>query len=177
MLHRQFSRKALIFCLLVFSLLLICIAAYRYQWWPFQSSTPSTIINTPEKTTNVSPKNTVSPDKADAKAIQNQTTDQVPTPSDATLRLTQLTVGDSDVLVSSVITNPPAGAGTCVVTFSNPNDRPITKQFEPSIKDGTAFCSTHIPTYEFSYLGNWSVTAYYYADNQKVSAEGTLQIQ
>lgn len=93
------------------------------------------------------------------------------------MTISQLSEANNTVSVSAVVQNPPSGTGSCVVTFSNPNDRPITKQFDPASKENVVSCATQVPAYEFSFLGDWNVSVVYYAGDQKVSTEGTVHIK
>ncbi len=172
------ARKTLTFGLLAI-ILLLAWSVHTFGWWPFDHATKTNPVANTEKTINVSPKNSNSPSKSDAQATtgQSQTSDQVPVASAASIDITQLIQSGNSILVSGVISNPPDGNGSCVVTFSNPNDRPITKQFDATTKDGVTSCVAQIQSYEFSYLGEWTATIYYYAGDKKVSAQGTVQIR
>lgn len=157
----------------------------RWQGWsPFVSQASNVIDknNASAKTINISPKNNNVPDKSSSSTTtktnqaSTQTTNEVPVSSATTSTITRLEQTNGTVYVATVINNSSSG-GTCVVTFTNPNDRPITKEFTPASKDGTTSCSISFPDYEFSYLGSWHVAAHYYVNDSRTLAEGDITIK
>ncbi len=157
------------------------LLAQSQAWWPLTQKANSGLDknNIQNITTNTSPKNNNVATKSDGTTKTNQTpsqtTDQVPTSTDASASIIQLEQVGSNVLIAVKVDNLAAG-GTCVVTFTNPNDRPVTKEFSPSDKNGSVSCSISIPAYEFSFLGTWHAKARYYQDSQQVTAEGDVKI-
>lgn len=151
------------------------LLARTYTWWPFSQKIiqSSDSNNTQNITTNTSPKNNNVATKTEQ--TSTKTTDQVPTNSEAMATLIQLEQVGENVLVTAKIDHIAAN-GNCVVTFTNPNDRPITKEFSPVDKDGVILCSTSISAYEFSFLGTWHAAVRYYQDNKQVTAEGDVKI-
>lgn len=152
--------------------------AHKKSLWPFPPQ-QSQNTDAQQDTINESPKNSnsVKKDEAGAAVNDGKTTDQVPINKDLVATITQLEQLDDTVKFSATIENS-TSAGTCVVTFTNPNDRPVTKQFDATIKDGVTLCkSSDIPSLEFSYLGAWSVSFRYYVGGEQITATGEVTIQ
>ena len=157
----------------------------RWQGWsPFVSQASKVIDknNASAKTINTSPKNNNVPDKSTPSSItkttqaSTQTTNEIPVSSAASSTITRLEQSNGTVYISTAIDNSSPG-GTCVVTFTNPNDRPITKEFAPVSKDSILSCSISFPDYEFSYLGSWHTAARYYVNDIQTLAEGDITIK
>lgn len=172
--------------LVITGVVVVIVASYIFLahsqgWWPSTQKPNSKVDgnNVQNTTTNASPKNNNVVAKSDETAktnqTSNQTTDQVPTNTDASATIVQLEQVSGNVLIVARVENTTTG-GMCVVTFTNPNDRPITKEFSPSEKDGSISCSTSIPAYEFSFLGTWHATLRYYQGSKQVTAEGDVKI-
>lgn len=117
-----------------------------------------------------------SPDSK-SQVVTNQTTDQVPISTAMSASLTRLVQENNTVSVVMSVSNPTDKRGRCVVTFTNPQDRPITKEFDPSSKAETLLCATDVPAYEFSFLGSWHVTGRYYVGDHQVTSEGDVVIK
>ncbi len=175
--------KTLIILLAIVVALLLVYGVYSYNTgkWPFASKNQldtSTIDGT-QKTTNQSPRNDNPTQKDDDTPQVNpgKTTDQIPVSKDTTATITQLQQVGNQVTFNASITNT-TSAGTCVVTFSTPNDRPVSKQFTATTKGADTSCGPlSIPASEFSFLGQWSVTLRYYTGDEQAVAEGSVVIK
>lgn len=153
------------------------LAAHSQSWWPFST----TGINDPnaqqQQTVNTSPKNNNSIKTTPADKDEGKTSDQIPTSTTLAATITDVVQDGSNVDFNARIDNS-TGAGTCVITFTNPNDRPVTKQIEATYKAGTSLCGPlKIPAYEFSFLGQWDVALHYYENSEQVTATSQVTIQ
>lgn len=164
----KYSAPAILIALVSYGLF-----SHHYHWWPFTQN-----VTTVEKTVNTSPKNSNVPAKSDAQATPSsgKTSNEVPVSPAASASITELADADGKIQFSANIQGLAAG-GTCVLTFSNPNDRPVTKQFAPITKAGAVACATSVPAYEFSYLGTWAVSLHYYSGSQQVTAGGEVNVK
>lgn len=148
---------------------------HKYNWWPSSKNIVqvSDKNNTHNTTVRPSPKNNNVPEKTEI--ASDKTTNQVPTGGEAVATITQLEQQGDNVLIAMKVERSNTG-GSCVVTFTNPNDRPVNKEFSSTSKGEAVSCSTSIPAYEFSYLGVWHVTVRYYLGEQQVVTEGDIKI-
>jgi cytoskeletal protein RodZ len=161
--------------------LLVIILAFGVTWtthtWPFRTS-----ANDPDShrniTSNTSPKNN-NPSGKDTTTSPtgDQTSNQVPVSKTLSAAITQLTEVNNTVKFTATVQNADS-AGTCVVTFSNPNDRPVTQQATATNADGVSTCGPiSIPANEFSYLGQWNVDFHYYVGDQQATTSSVITIQ
>jgi cytoskeletal protein RodZ len=161
--------------------LLVIIVALATTWtthtWPFQRT-----ANDPDShrdiTSNTSPKNNNPSGKStDASPTGDQTSNQVPVSKTLSASITQLVEVNNTVKFTATVQNTDS-AGTCVVTFSNPNDRPVTQQSTSANANGVSTCGPiSIPANEFSYLGQWSVDFHYYVGDQQATTSDVITIQ
>lgn len=165
----------------------LVVAAYLasaaiFNFWPL-ASTPS-VANSPNanpnaKTATPSPKNNNAPTKTSTQTSVDpgKTSSEVPVSTAMTATITTLSETDHQIHFAASVTNSTA-AGTCVVTFSNPNDRPVVKQFDATLNGTAATCGpVSISDDEFSYLGTWQVSFRYYVGTDQATTQGTLDIQ
>ena len=155
--------------------------ALKENMWPFKPV--STITQAEKNAANNHP--STSP-KADTPAVDSSTgtsskpaqnNDQVPVSQSLAATITQLEEKDSTVYFAAAISGT-SDAGTCVVNFTNPNDKPVTKQVTGSVKDGSVACGPiQISNLEFSYLGQWSVDFHFYTSGEQTSTSGTINIR
>lgn len=174
------KRYALGAVLAVFILAVYFFSARATNLWPFQNAaTHNSDTSSNPKPHTPSPKNTAATNKGDTQPSvdPNKTADQIPTSPTMAATITTLSETNQDIHFTATISNSPT-AGTCVVTFSNPNDRPVTKQVDATVSNGTASCGPlTIPANEFSYLGTWQVTLHYYLGSQQATAQDSVTIQ
>ena len=153
-------------------------AAKYYKIWPFRTTT--TPVTPYSKTSHPSPKNNNVTDKSSLQGndTQTKTTDQIPVSPDMVATITQLSETSQQVQFAATVTNAAAPAGTCVVTFSTPNDRPVVKQFAAALSGTTAVCGpTSFSTNEFSYLGTWQVQLRYFSGSTQATANGSIDVK
>ena len=153
-------------------------AAYKKSWWPFPAQS-SVNIDAQQDTENESPKNNNTTKKDESKADENtgKTSDQVPVNDKFIPTISVLEQSGNNVKFAASIKNS-SSAGQCVVTFSNPNDRPVVKQFDATVKDGSAICGPiEVPALEFSYLGEWQVSLRYYVGTEQATTTGKVTIR
>lgn len=151
--------------------------AYKNDFWPFTKTADDQ--NAMQDTANESPKNNNSAKKSDTKETINpdMTTDQVPVSDKLSASITQLEQAGDEVKISAKIDNSPS-VGRCVIIFSNPNDRPLTKEVDATLQDGSALCGPlSIPALEFSYIGEWTATVRYYLGEEQAVAEKKVVIK
>jgi cytoskeletal protein RodZ len=178
--RKLFARKSLFIPAIVVVLLIGYAGTAKYQdLWPFTQKTsinPDAIRN---NTDNPSPKNNNPPSKADssATATDGQTSDQVPVDTTLTASITQLEETNNTVKFAATVQHA-TSAGSCVVTFSNPNDRPVTQQFTATNANNVSTCGPiTISANEFSYLGKWNVSFHYYVGDTQATATSEITIQ
>lgn len=162
--------------LVVLSISLVAVA-YQKKLWPFQVTPVDT--DSRQDTVNESPKNNNPIKKEDSKSSINEgmNSDQIPVAEDFSATITQLDQTGDTVNFAAKINNSPS-PGTCVVTFSNPNDRPVTRQFDSTVKDSVSVCGPlAIPSLEFSYLGEWNVSLRYYVGTKQAIVDGKVVIK
>lgn len=136
------------------------------------SNKPSSANKEQETRTNLNAKEDFIEKSTSKNSNTDKTSDQVPVNKDLIATITRLEQTDEGVIFSATVTNSPT-AGRCVVTFTNPNDKPVVKEVDATTKDGTALCGPlTVSPLEFSYLGEWQVTLrYYFNDQQAVASE------
>jgi hypothetical protein len=106
---------------------------------------------------------------------QSLTTEDVPVDQSAAATITRLEQKDMTVYFDTTVTNA-TELGRCVVIFSTPNDRPITKEFDAVKNNDTYICSLSMSALEFSYLGTWDAMLRYYNGSSQVITKGTIKI-
>jgi len=106
---------------------------------------------------------------------QDLTTDDIPVSASASAVITRLEEKDSVVHFSAKVSGVKE-VGRCVITFSTPNDRPVTKEFD-AVKSGADYiCAIDVSSLEFSYLGKWSVNLRYYSEDTQVTVTSEVTI-
>lgn len=165
------------FCLLLALASLVYFALARSQHrFPFSQTVAVQEKNGPSEAAKDGTKgkqnNTAKPD-----TVSDQTADQVPASVTMSASITDLSQEGNIVKFASRIDNPAGKDGQCVVTFTNPNDRPVTKEFEPRVTTNGLLCSIDVPAYEFSFLGSWQVVGRYYVAGQQVNTQGEVTIK
>ena len=153
-------------------------AAAKLELWPFSKDTPSSEEKDTNSTNNTSKGGQPVVDNDKGQEINpGNTSDQVPVNESASAEITELDQRNNNVLFTAIVKNV-TQPGTCVVTFSNPNDKPVTREVESTIKDGVTVCGTiTIPQLLFTYIGTWDVEFHFYSSNQQVQANGKIDIR
>ncbi len=107
----------------------------------------------------------------------DKTTDEIPVSESLTPEITELSQNDSEIIFAGKVLNAKS-AGRCVISFSSPNDRPIVKEADATLKTpGESICGPlSISELEFSYLGEWSVEFAYYENGSRVSTKSSIRI-
>lgn len=163
--------------IVVLALLIYGALSHSKHWWPFHTvSQTSSVTN--QQTDHPSPKNNNTPSKAASPSdTSSETSNQVPVDSSLSASITKLEEANGQVSFSATVQHT-SSAGTCVVTFSNPNDRPVTKQFDASYSSNASTCGPiAFSANEFSYIGNWQVNFHYYTGDKQATAQGNINIQ
>lgn len=142
-----------------------------------QSDKTSSVDKEQETRTNLNAKEDFIDKSTSKNSTTDKTSDQVPVSKDLAATISRLEQTDEGIIFSATIANSPT-AGRCVVTFTNPNDKPVVKEIDATTKDGTALCGPlTVSPLEFSYLGEWQVTLRYYLNDQQAIASGKVTIR
>jgi cytoskeletal protein RodZ len=99
------------------------------------------------------------------------TSDKVPTSEKLGTTITSTSQKDGTVYAESVITGAEA-EGTCVFTYTTPDDRPVVQQ----VASANKICRSSIPEVQFSKLGNWNLQVVFYLNNTKAEANKNVSI-
>jgi hypothetical protein len=106
-----------------------------------------------------------------------QTTDSIPVSNSLSSKITTLEQDGENIKFQGVVNNT-HNIGNCVVTFENPNDKPVVRSFDSTEKDGSQICGEiSIPSLEFSYLGTWNVTFRFIVDGSQTTANDKIDIR
>ena len=175
------NTKIIYVAIAIILFLVIILATTRYfNVWPFssQQSVSNQDVNIDNnQTIDDNTANIVTEKTTPTTDNQNNTTDQIPVNQNLVANITQLNQSDANINFNSEITGP-VSKGTCVVNFTNPNDRPVTRQFEATLDNNIAVCGPiKIPEIEFSYLGEWNVNLRYYVGTEQAVSEGKILIK
>jgi hypothetical protein len=151
------------------------------NFWPFHDKPTSLAISDPNaapspKTATPSPKNNNVSAKDSTAQPSDKVSSDIPVSTGFAAKINDLSQNGQTIHFAASVSNSPQ-PGMCVITFTNPNDRPVTKQFDATVKGTDAACSTDVSAYEFSYLGDWQVSFHYYIGNQQATAEGSINIK
>jgi hypothetical protein len=96
-------------------------------------------------------------------------------PEQATI--TKLAQENGSILFTATVPDS-SSSGTCVITFASENSRPVVKQVSSTNKDGSSLCGPlAIPEYEFSYLGEWTVSLQYTSQSAQATVGGRITIK
>lgn len=182
------SKKGIKKIILITAVVLFIVAcgytglALKQELWPFNFTTAPTqeekdAANNFPTTSPKSDAPVVDSSNSDKDNAPVQNTDQVPVNQALSAKITQLEEKGSTIYFSAAISGT-STQGTCVVNFTNPNDKPVTKQVEGTIKGSAVACGpVEISNLEFSYLGQWAVDFHFYADGKQTSVSDTIIIR
>lgn len=129
-----------------------------------ESAKKNADIKSSEETTNNLPPNSTS-----------ISSEQVPIDSRLAIQITSF--GQSSGMVSAAaMIKGSTDLGTCVISYKNPDDKPIVRQVNAT-KDGSAQnCSASVPEVEFGKLGTWQLSIVFYNSSGKVEASRDVTI-
>lgn len=106
-----------------------------------------------------------------------QTTDEVPVNSSLSATIDELSQSNGFIVFNGSVNDNQAG-GSCTVTFSNENDRPVTQTVAANVANKRATCDEiKIPETSFSFLGEWIVTFRYYNNDSQAVTEDRITIR
>lgn len=105
-----------------------------------------------------------------------KTAEEIPTSSELKVAIDSAKQEGSSVGVKSAITGSNK-QGTCVFLFTNPEDRPVTRELISSGSGNKQDCSTSVPSSMFNRLGAWTIKVTYYVDNNKAEAQSEINIK
>ena len=174
--NKNSSKKKIVVITSVIALLLIAGAVYYY--FQNNNSTEQTSNGTSSSSTDAASDNdgkgteqpSTLPDNS-----QDLTTDDIPVSTVASASITRLEEKDSVVHFSAKVSGVNE-LGRCVITFSTPNDRPVTKEFDATKSGNDYICAIDVSSLEFSYLGKWSVNLRYYSEDTQVTVTSEVTI-
>lgn len=116
---------------------------------------------------------TAAPKSEPAEGVsKSQTTDDVPVAKTTSIAITKLEQSNGNVNLTTSITNP-ASSGACTFTFTSQGTKPVVSQ---ATTTGDT-CSTSIPDYQFSMIGDWQVKVNYFANDTITTTTGSITIQ
>ena len=107
----------------------------------------------------------------------NTTTDQVPETTNTTVNITTLKQEGGQVIFNASVTSS-AQDRKCSLTFTNPNDKPVSRTVDATISSDSSVCGPiSIPTEEFALIGEWTATLRYYSNGAQAIASKTIDIK
>ena len=174
--NKNSSKRIILLVIGIFALLLITGAVYYFVQKDDSTEQASngTSNSSTDATGDTDGKGTEQPATLPDNS-QDLTTDDIPVSSSASAVITRLEEKDSVVHFSAKVSGTNE-LGRCVITFSTPNDRPVTKEFDAA-KSGTDYiCAIDVSSLEFSYLGKWSVNLRYYSEDTQVTVTSEVTI-
>lgn len=99
------------------------------------------------------------------------TTDKVPTSDSISVRIDTASQTNGRVEASAYISDAKSD-GTCVFTYSNPDDKPVIQQ----VASINGLCSSNVPEVQFSKLGVWKLSVVFYLNDVKAEANQNVTI-
>ena len=165
-----------------FLVILICVllvgayfgVAAAAKLWPFMPATTSQ--DTPATSTGLNQSETPSKDDTST-SDPGKTTDEVPVSQSIAASIIQLEQKNGIVYFTGTVT-PVQSGGTCSITLSNPNDKPIVRTTDATTDGSNSVCGPiQIPETEFSYLGTWTATFRYFIGDVQATATKEITIR
>lgn len=177
---RRVQRLTVLTVVSVSSLLLIAVL-YVFLFngalfgWKFR--TTHEVTSAPQTTQTNTGEKTSQDTKTTANSTPSQTTNQIPVNGGLTVTIDQLEQTNGEVVFVGSSNSGDKG-GTCSITFTNPNDRPVSRSVTAEINGTRSICGpVQIPDTEFSFVGEWKATFRYYVNETQAVAEKNLTIQ
>lgn len=175
--NKKSNRKIIALLAIIGSLLVIAATVYLVffkgtllGWQPFgETSTTNPTTQNSDDTSHGT--------KDDVVPGSDKTTDQIPVDVTLVATIDQLSQSNGKITFKGSV-NDNTADGNCSITFSNPNDRPISRTSKASQVNGIAVCGPiEIPETEFSFLGEWTATFRYYINDSQAVVERKVTIQ
>lgn len=167
-------KKPIIIVLIALLILAIIAGIYYFIYLSPNKSQKGNTTSTTDITKDSDTKSATQPSTLPDNS-QNLSTTDVPEDTSATAQISRLEEKDGTVYFAANISGA-SELGRCVVSFSTPNDKPVTKDFD-AVEEGSDYvCSVNVPALEFSYLGKWDVTLRYYNGDKQVIKTSTVTI-
>jgi cytoskeletal protein RodZ len=167
------SKKPLIIVLIIVALIVIAGSIFFFVQSTHQNNSQSAPVTEEEKN---NAQTTPSPEKEGETSTppSDQTSDEVPVNPSASLTITLLDQDNNAVNLNSSLSGVSSN-GTCVATFTNPDSRPVVKEFA---SNGTKGCGPlAVASLEFASIGEWKLNLRFYNQGQQVTAERSISIQ
>ncbi len=166
------TTSVVVVLLIVAVIYLIPLKGSLFGWQPFRTSTPVDTTTQNSDDTSHGTKDTTTTDGS-----TDKTTDQIPVSTTLTAKISQLEQTNGAVVFTGSVNDASTG-GKCSITFSNENDRPITRSADAVVVNNTGTCGPiSVPENEFSFLGDWKATFRYYLNDSQAIAEGIITIK
>lgn len=173
--NKKRINKKIITTIATLTVVVIAISAYIFIFSRQNTPTNPTSGSDSSRSTGGSSQKGVTPSKTLPENSQSITTEDVPINTSASATITRLEQKDSIVYFDAMVTNT-TQLGKCVVTFTTPNDKPVTREFDATERNGVFICSVTLSALEFSYLGEWEAMLRYYNSNSQVVTKGKVVI-
>ena len=98
------------------------------------------------------------------------TTDQVPVSTSLSVQISDVKQVDHMVSASAMVLG--GSEGTCVFTYTNPDDKPVVQQ----VASTNSGCKSSVSDVQFSKLGAWNLNVTFYANNSRGEANQSVEI-
>ena len=174
------SNKKYIIASVTIAFILVVTGGYFYNRKLSQEKIRTEQKQRDEAQTNSSKNNLQSKDTNKDNSIGDETlpnnstgttTDKIP--SSETLEISiKNTSQNGGTVNASVEISGTTTDGTCVFTYTTPEDRPVIQQ----ISSSNNTCQSNIPEVQFSKLGTWKLNVVFYQNNTKVEASKNVTI-
>lgn len=142
----------------------------RQQQQALDESQTESAKKTVEKSSN-----STSSDNDKGVSRSAQTSEQVPVNTSLTTIIDNFSQLNGVVNASARITGTNT-SGTCVFSFTNPDDKPVVPEVKSSSSGNAQVCSVSIGESSFSKLGTWNLTVTFYQNDQKAQANQSVTI-
>lgn len=107
----------------------------------------------------------------------DKTTDEIPVSTKMSASIDELDQSSGAVTFRGSVSGSGAD-GECSISYTNPNDKPVSRVFKPVVSNGTASCGpVEVSEQEFSYLGDWTLTFRYYSNNLQAVTTKIISIR
>lgn len=104
-----------------------------------------------------------------------QTSEQVPVDADLITYIENFSQLNGMVNASAKITGTNT-SGTCVFSFTNPEDKPVIPEVASTSSGNAQVCSISVGEARFSKLGPWNLTVTFYLNGKKAQANQSVTI-
>lgn len=147
--------------------------SFALKLWPFTQPTLNGSKTDSTSTNGDSSKDNLPPSDGGS----TKTTDQIPVDTASSATINTLKQENGSIIFNGSV-SPALTGGTCLLTFTNPNDKPITRTSVATTEGASSVCKQiTISETEFSYLGTWTATFRYFVGDKQVVATKDIIIK